>query len=157
MYDTALKDLLSSPEAHVLVVFGDQDDFTSISKYERWTKELQTLTGTDAQRLEIVRVDGASHFWRGRDERVLTAAVGAMVAGATVINTVSLSMLGSYQWLLTRNTPAYDSYISDRLKKGFSCFVTRVVCEPRLQRLQYSINGNEPESDFDCLYTNDQC
>ncbi|KAK0239805.1 Alpha/Beta hydrolase protein [Armillaria nabsnona] len=81
VYDTALKDLLSSPEAHVLVVFGDQDDFTSISKYERWTKELQTLAGTDAQRLEIVRVDGASHFWRGRDERVLTAAVERWLQG----------------------------------------------------------------------------
>lgn len=81
MYDTALKDLLSSPEAHVLVVFGDQDDFTSISKYEHWTKELQTLTGTDAHRLEIIRVDGASHFWRGRDERVLTAAVERWLQG----------------------------------------------------------------------------
>ncbi|KAK0211046.1 Alpha/Beta hydrolase protein [Desarmillaria ectypa] len=80
-YDSALKDLLSSPEAHVLVVFGDQDDFTSVSKYERWTEELRTLTGTDAKRLEIVRVNGASHFWRDREERVLTAAVERWLQG----------------------------------------------------------------------------
>ncbi|KAG7448137.1 alpha/beta-hydrolase [Guyanagaster necrorhizus] len=80
-YDTALRNLLSSPDAHVLVVFGDQDDFTGVSKYERWTEELRRLAGTDAQRLEIVRVDGASHFWRGQDEQVLAAAVERWLQG----------------------------------------------------------------------------
>ncbi|EDR01915.1 uncharacterized protein LACBIDRAFT_310124 [Laccaria bicolor S238N-H82] len=63
-YAQRLEDLIKSSTSRVLVVFGDQDEFTSISSYRTWVAELETHSGT-SDRLNIVEVGNATHFWRG--------------------------------------------------------------------------------------------
>ncbi|KIJ89885.1 hypothetical protein K443DRAFT_664556 [Laccaria amethystina LaAM-08-1] len=64
-YAQKLKDLVKSPTSLVLVGFGDQDEFTSISSYRTWAAEPETHSGT-SDRLKIVQVGNPAHFWRGR-------------------------------------------------------------------------------------------
>ena len=48
-------------------MYGDQDDFTSASAYDSWADALRTIneeSGQQDARLEIIKVGGASHFWR---------------------------------------------------------------------------------------------
>ncbi|KIJ90184.1 hypothetical protein K443DRAFT_15446 [Laccaria amethystina LaAM-08-1] len=49
--------------AHLVPIFNDE--FTSISSYRTWAAELETHFGT-SDRLKIVEVENATHFWRGR-------------------------------------------------------------------------------------------
>ena len=49
----------------MLVAFGDQDEFTSISSYRTWAAELEAHSGT-SDRLKTVEVGNATHFWRGQ-------------------------------------------------------------------------------------------
>ncbi|KAI5119111.1 hypothetical protein M0805_007858 [Coniferiporia weirii] len=66
-YDQALTALLENPNADVLVLFGDSDEFTGIESYERWAAQLKQGTGGEGSRLRVDCVQGATHFW-GRDE-----------------------------------------------------------------------------------------
>ena len=52
---------MKSPASHVFVVFGDQDEFTSISSHG-WEAELNTHSGT-TDRLKTVEV---GNDWRGQ-------------------------------------------------------------------------------------------
>lgn len=61
-YASKLKELVENPASNVLTIYGDQDEFTAASSYEEWTKSLSRETGT----LKVVKVEGGSHFWRGR-------------------------------------------------------------------------------------------
>ncbi|KAI0046578.1 alpha/beta-hydrolase [Auriscalpium vulgare] len=92
-YQQGLENTLRSPGARVLLVYGDEDDFTSISSYDKWVDGLQKtaqqscgpLTGTVAnlspvglgsssnpeKRLKVVPVKGATHFWMGSASREL--------------------------------------------------------------------------------------
>ncbi|KZV64872.1 alpha/beta-hydrolase, partial [Peniophora sp. CONT] len=70
-YQQRLEELVRRPDSRVLFVFGDRDEFTGVSSYEKWLAALQDLPSVDAaapngSRLKVVRVDGASHFWGGR-------------------------------------------------------------------------------------------
>ena len=56
---------MKSPASHVFVVFGDQDEFTSISSHGKWEAELNTHSGT-TDRLKTVEVGSDTHFWRGQ-------------------------------------------------------------------------------------------
>ncbi|TFK49921.1 alpha/beta-hydrolase [Heliocybe sulcata] len=60
-YTKALTTLLHDPAANVLVVYGTKDEFTSVSKYDAWAKELNEARG--AATLRIEKVEGATHFW----------------------------------------------------------------------------------------------
>ncbi|PPR02607.1 hypothetical protein CVT24_002178 [Panaeolus cyanescens] len=57
-YTSALAKLGTTPGVRLLVVYTDNDEFTSLSSYERWT---QSLT----ENVEKVLIRDASHFWRG--------------------------------------------------------------------------------------------
>lgn len=68
------------PDSRVLFVFGDRDEFTGVASYEKWLAALKALPSVDAaasdgNRLKVVRVDGASHFWGGRALRSMVAAI----------------------------------------------------------------------------------
>ena len=66
-YQSALQDLVRAPGAHILILYGDQDEFTSVSSYDSWTDALRAVNGEGGQReaqLEIVKIEGTSHFWR---------------------------------------------------------------------------------------------
>ncbi|CDO74664.1 hypothetical protein BN946_scf184828.g4 [Trametes cinnabarina] len=69
-YETALHDLVSDPRAKLLVIYGDQDDFTSVHNYDSWVNALHNHraekegTGSPPGSLEVVKIEGASHFWR---------------------------------------------------------------------------------------------
>ena len=58
-YSEALEALVQHPDSNVLVIFGDQDEFTSQSKYATWASGLKGNVKT-------VEVKDASHFWSGR-------------------------------------------------------------------------------------------
>lgn len=74
-YDAALARLLRSPGAHVLVAYGDQDEFTSDTSYEAWVKELRKVAGEGDDVLKVVRIQGATHFWRGERGRDIGIAL----------------------------------------------------------------------------------
>ncbi|KAF4597357.1 hypothetical protein EYR40_007809 [Pleurotus pulmonarius] len=63
-YASKLKELVDNPASNVLIIFGDQDEFTGVSNYDEWAKSLSSETRTGA--LKVVKVEGGSHFWRGR-------------------------------------------------------------------------------------------
>ena len=69
-YQTALQDLVRAPDANVLVLYGDRDDFTSAGTYDAWADALGSANQESEQaKLQVVKVPGASHFWR-EDEAV---------------------------------------------------------------------------------------
>ena len=61
-YQSQLEMLVQDDNSNVLVIYGDEDEFTSISKYRRWSGELESKA-TDVEKFEIA---GGTHFWRGR-------------------------------------------------------------------------------------------
>ena len=66
-YTTALQDLVTNPKSRVLVIYGNQDDFTPAQAYDSWTEQLRSVrdsSASDHGTLKIVKVEGASHFWR---------------------------------------------------------------------------------------------
>ncbi|KAI0787545.1 alpha/beta-hydrolase [Fomes fomentarius] len=83
LYTAALQSLIRDPRSNVLVIYGDEDNFTSAAAYDAWAATLQRLTDDDEHqntsstagasrasnasdhgKLEIAKVRGASHFWR---------------------------------------------------------------------------------------------
>ncbi|KAH7912039.1 Alpha/Beta hydrolase protein [Hygrophoropsis aurantiaca] len=75
-YVSVLSSLLRDPNANVLVMFGEDDEFTSKTKYHAWVKSLeqQVLSGTT---MKVVSVPGASHFWgSGEASRLLEETIG---------------------------------------------------------------------------------
>jgi len=64
IYAQKLQDLLRDSRSNVLVIYGNRDEFTSDSRYGRWVEELKKDRTED--RLRVVRVEGANHFWGGR-------------------------------------------------------------------------------------------
>lgn len=67
-YTSALNRLMTNNDTRILVVYTDNDEFTSLSSYESW---LQTL----AEHLQKVLIRGASHFWRGEGWRDLEETI----------------------------------------------------------------------------------
>ncbi len=76
-YTSALNDLLHNPKANVLVLYGNRDEFTGEESYDAWTEQLrEQVSGDDTGRLEIVKIDGATHFWiEGAGNRLLREIV----------------------------------------------------------------------------------
>jgi len=61
-YTSALSALTSNPQARVLILYGDRDQFTAVGKYDSWVNGL-TMEGKS---VECVRVAEGDHFWRGQ-------------------------------------------------------------------------------------------
>ena len=79
-YASALRDLLCNPEARLLLIYGDKDEFTSASKYDDWVDACRQTDGLKAK-LDVLRVMGANHFWRSHDARtILEQAVGSWLS-----------------------------------------------------------------------------
>lgn len=79
-YASALRDLLCDPEAKLLLIYGDKDEFTSSSKYDDWVGVCRQTDGLRAK-LDVVRVVGANHFWQTHDARTaLEQAVGSWLS-----------------------------------------------------------------------------
>ncbi|KAF9058292.1 Alpha/Beta hydrolase protein, partial [Rhodocollybia butyracea] len=88
-YTAKLHDLIRTPNSNLLVVYGDQDEFTSANKYENWKMELsdlrkdrdpgehEELEHSKPTGLTIYCRPGASHFWRGSHGVWLKETVGA--------------------------------------------------------------------------------
>ena len=68
MYASALRHLLCNPEARLLLIYGDKDEFTSKSKYDAWIESCRRTDGLKAK-LDVVRVTEANHFWQSHDAR----------------------------------------------------------------------------------------
>ncbi|KAJ3551301.1 hypothetical protein NP233_g13105 [Leucocoprinus birnbaumii] len=64
-YQTQLEELLKDPQSNVLVVYGDKDEFTSSSSYEKWVERLEKAAA-GSSRLRIAEVEQGSHFWLGK-------------------------------------------------------------------------------------------
>lgn len=69
-YNAALHDLVRARGANVLVLYGDHDEFTSAASYDAWVNGLRVVNeegGHSDATLKVVKVEGASHFWREDD------------------------------------------------------------------------------------------
>lgn len=74
-YTDHLNKLISDPRSNVLIVYGDQDEFTAVETYEGWVAELRT---NDREfRAELVQ--GATHFWTSRSGQRLREIVKSWV------------------------------------------------------------------------------
>jgi len=66
-YTTALGNLVRDPNSNVLVVYGDQDNFTSSDMYTAWLEQLKAGAEPYQGSLQIARIPQGSHFWREED------------------------------------------------------------------------------------------
>ena len=73
-YATALMELVQNSTANVLIVYGDQDEFTGTSSYETWTKDLQVTAGGKGA-FSVFKVKDATHFWLGSAGSKLSSIV----------------------------------------------------------------------------------
>jgi alpha/beta superfamily hydrolase len=58
-YQSQLEKLVLKSESNVLVIYGDEDEFTSMSKYKAWSEKL-------GRGVNVVEIAGGTHFWHGR-------------------------------------------------------------------------------------------
>ncbi|KAF8071755.1 Alpha/Beta hydrolase protein [Lyophyllum atratum] len=72
-YSAKLKELIRNVDSNVLIVYGDQDEFTVVSKYKDWRENLEEESG--GGRLRVVEIPGGSHFWRGRSGQQLNEQI----------------------------------------------------------------------------------
>ncbi|EJF64864.1 alpha/beta-hydrolase [Dichomitus squalens LYAD-421 SS1] len=68
-YSAALQSLINEPRSNILIIYGDDDNFTTAESYDAWVASLRDAPSTAPSRgkLEVVKVQGASHFWREDD------------------------------------------------------------------------------------------
>ncbi|TRM65064.1 Alpha/Beta hydrolase protein [Schizophyllum amplum] len=77
-YTAKLSDLLRDPRGRVLIVHGDNDEFTSAGSYRTWVEELQKVTQGEAKaQLAISLFPGVSHFWHGLGQKDLEDAIAS--------------------------------------------------------------------------------
>ncbi|KAL5525994.1 hypothetical protein ACEPAG_7332 [Sanghuangporus baumii] len=70
-YDEALNTLARDPKAHILIIYGDRDDFTRVESYREWSDKLEILgkeglnddRNASAGRVSVSSIEGGSHFW----------------------------------------------------------------------------------------------
>jgi len=75
-YALSLKNLIQNPASNTLVIYGTRDEFTGEGAYEGWVKTLKKeAEGESKGRLEVVKVDEATHFWGGKHGIELRYAV----------------------------------------------------------------------------------
>ncbi|KAG1825082.1 Alpha/Beta hydrolase protein [Suillus variegatus] len=80
MYSLALRDILCNPDARLLLIYGDKDEFTSKSKYDEWVDTLRRTDGLKA-RFDIIPVMDANHFWQSDGARIaLQQAVDSWIS-----------------------------------------------------------------------------
>lgn len=80
MYNSALHDTLCNPDARLLLIYGDKDEFTSKSKYDEWIDILMRTDGLKAK-FDAVPVTDANHFWQSDSARTaLQQAVDSWIS-----------------------------------------------------------------------------
>ncbi|KAG2024010.1 hypothetical protein CC2G_001611 [Coprinopsis cinerea AmutBmut pab1-1] len=77
-YDQKLEELVQNPDSRVLIIYGDQDEFTSVERYRNWVTRLQNLANSD--RLRIAFIEGASHFWHGDSNEQLRSSLSSWIS-----------------------------------------------------------------------------
>ena len=75
-YISGLSNLTRDPHSHVLLAFGDHDEFTSIDSYEDWIEKIKNTDTEIHSGPEVVIVEKASHFWRANSLDILSEKVG---------------------------------------------------------------------------------
>jgi len=84
-YDTALQKLLQEPEAHILIVYGNQDQFTAVQKYDKWVLDLKK---NNKANLTTLKIDGGDHFWGSAASNELCEAVANWLSDETTPRSV---------------------------------------------------------------------
>lgn len=74
-YADRLNRLINDPRSNVLIVHGDQDEFTGTETYEGWAAELRKNDGE----FHVELVQGATHFWASRSGQRLKEIVKGWV------------------------------------------------------------------------------
>ena len=62
MFSNGLSALARNPSSNVLIIYGDEDNFTGVSQYHKWVADLRKES---KGHLEVREIAGADHFWRG--------------------------------------------------------------------------------------------
>ncbi|KAH8117786.1 Alpha/Beta hydrolase protein [Phellopilus nigrolimitatus] len=83
-YAAALTALAHDPRAHVLLLFGDADEFTRAESYRRWAEQLQAeaASAPTSPHAEVAVhcVPGATHFWsRSKADEMLRLVLSWLV------------------------------------------------------------------------------
>lgn len=72
IYSSALSSLVHNSLSNILLVFGDQDEFTGEANYDSWVIQLQNeAEGNGKGQFKAVKIAGASHFWSGESGKQL--------------------------------------------------------------------------------------
>jgi alpha/beta superfamily hydrolase len=71
---SALQALVANSSARVFVAYGDQDQFTGVSKFDVWSQQLQDK---GLQTVTVQKVGGADHFWHGSPMKELKQGLDA--------------------------------------------------------------------------------
>ncbi|KAI0091057.1 alpha/beta-hydrolase [Irpex rosettiformis] len=72
-YTATLNALLHDPQARVLVIYSDHDDFTGVGSYDNWVDSLRNeaggVEGGPQANLEVMKIEDANHFWTNDEAR----------------------------------------------------------------------------------------
>lgn len=68
-YTSALNSLLHDSRSNVLVIYGDQDEFTGVEGYDAWADALEEGSQEEGKgELHVERIHGATHFWTDQND-----------------------------------------------------------------------------------------
>ncbi|KAL0954829.1 hypothetical protein HGRIS_003774 [Hohenbuehelia grisea] len=145
-YASKLKELIQDPRSNVLVVFGDHDEFTSISKYRGWQNELESLAeAADRGTLKVVEIEGGSHFWGGRAGEDLIEAIGewAVLSSSPFARAQACSLLAPSFFLQNsfNNTPSNMPLPDERPRASVANLIGRFEQQTKRQSLSSSTAG----------------
>lgn len=74
--------LVSNSTAHILLIYGDQDQFTAEGKFDSWSRNLEEK-GQEA--VTVQKVAGADHFWHGRAMNTLEEVLASWLKSIEVV------------------------------------------------------------------------
>lgn len=62
-FKSQINQLLKNNQRPVLIVYGDQDQFTSEKSYQTWLNTIISTTTDDHRIIQYKKFDGVDHFW----------------------------------------------------------------------------------------------
>lgn len=67
LFQSRLRESLKA-KRNTLAIWGDQDQFTSATKFRKWSDELKSI-GSGENQWKGVEIEGADHFWGSSEKK----------------------------------------------------------------------------------------